>query len=426
MENLIGDEREYELSGFNKIFYSIIATGIFLFAIYLGSFKSPAGLVFSWIVVSFLILLSGLIIINVVRRKLVINKDGIIYTGLFSTSKLPLEAIRGCRVSSKIIVIESASVEYPRIYIGHYIDFANSTDIQKWLTENLKDLNAEDLATARHEMLENATLGNSPKEREQRYKRAKAVAIGYNIISVLTGFTLLFFSSTFSNITMLLLPWIGVLLLFSTKGLIKLFGESSRSIYPHIIIGIILPSFFLLMKSLKSYNLLSLEHIWLSALLATALIIVPLYLKGINPAAGNTIGQVIFMLVAVLIYGFGGARLANCAFDKHEAKLYQAAVLSRWRSTGKGKGFFIKLNHWGPQTKVTSLEISRQLYENIIKGDTVIVRLKPGVLQIPWYWVELREDNIIIERTGILPPEVGVPPTGSEVNYDTLIIQATK
>lgn len=401
MGNLIQEEREYRLSGFNKIFYSIIATGTFLFAIYMGSFKSPAGLVFSWIVVSLLISLAGLIIINVVRRKVIINKEGIIYTGLFSTRKLPLQEIRGYRVSSKTIIIESASAEYSRIYIGNYIDFANSNDLLKWVIANLKDLNAEDLATARQQMLEDFDLGNSPEGREQKYKRAKAYAIGYNIISVLTGFILLFVSSAFSNITMLLLPWIGVLVLFSNKGLIKLFGVSSRSIFPHIIIGVILPSFFLLMKSLKSYNLLGLEHIWLPALLAAAVFIVPLYLRGINPAAGNTTGQIIFMLVAVLIYGFGGVRLANCAFDMHEAQLHQAAVLRRWRSTGKGKGFFIELSPWGPQTKKTSVEINRQLYENIIKGDTVIVRLKPGLLQIPWYWVEQREDNIINERSAI-------------------------
>ncbi|MEO6355633.1 MAG: hypothetical protein ABIU77_15870 [Ferruginibacter sp.] len=398
MEGTAEEEWQYELSLFNKIFYSLLAGAIVLFGLYLSTITSPAGQLFSGIVISVLMVLASLIILNVIRRKLVINKDSIVYTGLFSTRELPIPAIRGRRVSSKAIIIESSLPEYGRIYIGRYTDLANSTDIRNWVTANFKDLNAEDLAAGRQQMLEDPALGNSPEEREQQFKRAKAFATGYNLVAVLTSFILLFCSSTFSNLSMLLILCIGVLLMYSHKGLIKLFGASERSINPLVMVGIVLSSFCMLIKSIKLYNLLNIAPLLIPAMLAAAVFIVPLYFKGRNATAGSPKGQVIFIVVAGLIYGFASMQLINCAFDDKPPTLYQALVFRHWRTTGRGRGYFIGLSPWGPQTQPSSLEIGRQLYQNIVVGDSVIVRLKPGLLQIPWYRVEKREDNIIMER----------------------------
>jgi hypothetical protein len=178
MEDTAEEEWQYELSLFNKIFYSLLAGAIVLFGLYLSTITSPAGQLFSGIVISVLMVLASLIILNVIRRKLVINKDSIVYTGLFSTRELPIPAIRGCRVSSKAIIIESSLPEYGRIYIGKYTDFANSTDIRKWVTADFKDLNAEDLAAGRQQMLEDPALGYSQEEREQLYKGQKPLPPG--------------------------------------------------------------------------------------------------------------------------------------------------------------------------------------------------------------------------------------------------------
>ncbi|CAN5631666.1 hypothetical protein BH11BAC5_BH11BAC5_40410 [soil metagenome] len=163
MEGTAEEKWQYELSLFNKIFYSLLAGAIVLFGLYLSTITSPAGQLFSGIVLSVLMVLASLIILNVIRRKLVINKDSIVYTGLFSTRVLPIPSIRGRRVSSKAIIIESSLPEYSRIYIGKYTDLANSTDIRNWVTANFKDLNAEDLAAGRQQMLEDPALGNSPE-----------------------------------------------------------------------------------------------------------------------------------------------------------------------------------------------------------------------------------------------------------------------
>ncbi|MDB5277957.1 MAG: hypothetical protein JWR61_2912 [Ferruginibacter sp.] len=399
MEDLNEEEEwEYPLSGFTKIFYGILSAAIFVFGLYLGSAPSPAGVVFSLTIVSAIILLAGLIALNIIRRKLVIKKDSIAYTGLFSTRELPLQAIRGRRVSPNAIVIESSSTEYPHIYIGKYIDLANSGDIKKWVTTNFKDLNAEDLATARQQMLEDPALGNSPEEREKSYQRAKIFAYGYNTMAIITGVTALI-SSVFSNIFLLLIPWIGVVVLFSNKGLIKLYGASHRSINPYVMPGIVLSSVCMLLKSAKLYTLLNLAPLWLPAMIAATVLIVPLYLRGRNAAAGSLQGQAIFILVAGLIYGFASIRLINCAFDEKAAKVYQAEVLRHWYTTGRGRGYFVKLSPWGPQTESSKVEISREFYHNTFIGDSVLIRLKPGLLQMPWYLVERREDNIITERT---------------------------
>jgi hypothetical protein len=402
MENLIEEEREYRLSVFTKVFYCIIAAGICWFGVSLSPESSATGLVFRYILMLLLFVIAGLMVMNVVKRKLVINRNSIIYTNLFYTRTLPLQAIRGYRVAAREIKIESTSEEYTTINLGNHIDFAESSEIRKWITTNFKDLNAEDLAAARRQLMEDSTLGNSPEERERKYRLAEAIAVGYNIFSVLTGFILLFFSSAFGNILMIILPWIGVVLLFSNKGLIKLFSASSRSIHPHIVLGIILPSFFLLMK-VQSYNVLEEKHSWLPGFFVAAILILPLYFRGLNAAAGNLAGQLILLLLTVLMYGFGSSRLLNCAFDDKPAELYQATVSRHWSIPGRKTSYYINLSPWATQTKSTRLEIKSKLYHTLAKGDTVIIRLKPGLLQIPWYWVEQREDNIITERTGIHP-----------------------
>jgi long-subunit acyl-CoA synthetase (AMP-forming) len=64
---------------------------------------------------------------------------------------------------------------------------------------------------------------------------------------------------------------------------------------------------------------------------------------------------------------------------------YTVTVNSKRIRRGKTTKFLLDLGPWGPKMKSNTLRVGRATYEPIQPGDTVILDLRRGALDVNWY-----------------------------------------
>jgi hypothetical protein len=379
-------EKEYRISTGMQFFYGILAVGMFVFSVFLVFDNNPS-------VAKIVVLLplafaacAVLIFINLLRRKIVIDEKCIRCTSLFSTKQLALTDIKGSRVSGKAIELEPISAAEPTIVIGNYTDLKNSDQLASWAKDNFKDLNAMDLEAEKTKALQDPNLGLTEDERESQLKQKRTLATVYNIAGLAVGFLLIFLNALSATIILLLYPLAGILVMAFSKGVIKFVSSSMRSVHAFILLGFVLPCFILLIKSLGSYTVLLVNQLWLPGLGVGGVVFLLLYVFGINRSIKGIGAQVIAMAIPALLYGFGAVRMIDCAFDQSTPQIYNAGVLNRRIDQGRSTSYFLTLSSWGPRQEQET-EVRRGVYRNTMIGDTVKVRLKDGLLHIPWFTV---------------------------------------
>ena len=377
-------EEEYIISPGMKIFYGLLgAGGLITGLVLLAQFKPGTPVVL--VILPFVLLaLGALIFLNLGRKKVILSETSIRCVSLFSTKELDITAVKGCRVGSKTMYLVPLSADDHTMVIGNYPDLGGSEQLAAWVKANFKDLDQADLDKSRAEAMQNQAWGATEAERKKNLENAQYIAWTYNGFGFLLGMILIFVSGRVVTLLLLVYPLLGVALMFFSKGMIKFISGASRSVSGFIALGALLPCFILLIKSMGEYVLFETGHLWLPALLGSAVLFVLLYVRGINRSIGSVWGQMVFMGVLALLYGFGGAREVNCVFDGSRPRVYSARVLDHRVQGGRGKSYYLTLGRWGPVREEKEVEVQREVYHAMQIDDTVRVELRNGVLGIPW------------------------------------------
>ena len=380
---------EYKVSIGTKLLYSLGTCGMFVFFLWLSTVATTKGIIPSIIFAASFFCLSILVLISIFRRKVVVSENDIKCVFIFSKRKMEFADIKGARVESKAIIIESLQEGIKPMVITNYVDLKNCDELRGWVQNNFKDLNTIDLENEHQQLLNNTRLGTTEDERLEKLKRAKTIAIVYNIGATVLGFAMIFFNSILSLYILLSLPLIGICIFYFSYGLTKFLSNLQRSIYRQIFFGISLSSFNLFLSGI-SFTLFELHHFWLPFLVTTFIFFLLLYTKGINLSIGVLKLQVLTMLIVSAVYGLGTVRSVNCAFDDSSEKIFDAVILEHRVSRGKSTSYFLTLSKWGPQSTVSDFEVGKKLYYNLSVGDTVAIKLRAGLLHIRWLRVTKR------------------------------------
>ena len=382
-------EQEYTISTGWKIFMItvavfLIAFSLFLFSMGEGHANSP--LIFLMPIT--IIIGAVWIIAQQIRKKLIITDDTITRINAFSTVEISIKDIKGCRVGEKVIYIETSSADNPKVTINNYDSLSNSDELAKYFKEKFKNLDLVDLEAAKEKVLNDNSLGFTQEEREKKLKNAKIIAWIYNIVGFILGLSLIFADNTALVVIVLLCyPVLSIIIMLFSKGLVKFLSNSKISVYGFTMLGFLLPSFVLLLKSLSEYTVNSYSHLWLPFFVISSVFFAVLYIIGINKTVASITGQAAIMLIASLIYGFGSTRQINCAFDKSTPKLIHSTINSKWIEQSKGTHYHLKINSWDADLKPKDIEVSEDIYDKYSTGNTIDVELKSGLLNIPWFYI---------------------------------------
>jgi hypothetical protein len=380
-------EKEYTPSTFSWIMYGLAALALAVSGIYFLSIYNPA---VSYFVLLLPLALTGggiLIGVSLSRRKVVIGDSSILCVSLFSTRQLDFAAIKGCRIAQKLIRLEPRAKNAAPISIGNYSDFDDSEELVTWVKSHFTDLDAVNLAAHREELKQDERLGSTEAERQKYLAKTKDIAIAYNIWGGVTAIALLFIKGAVASLLLIAWPALGIILMLKSRGTVKYVSDSNTSGYSQIMLGTALPCIFIMMKSLFEYTLFQYGRLWLPGLGISTVMFVVLYVPGINRSMPQIRAQIIMMAIPALLYGFGSARLINCALDAHKPSVFTAIVLDREIQHGKSVTYYLQLSPWGTGQDERKVEVERDFYRSVADGDTVRVNLKPGLLHVPWYYV---------------------------------------
>jgi len=376
--------REYTISAGYKIFYGLLAIVLAGFAIYLFTIPTTAGKLVFMMPVFFLVGALA-IFINIVKSKIIVSDDSITRVNILKTSQLAIADVKGIRIGNKSIYIESKT-SAPKITIANYSDYADSGELTDWLKANFTDLNAEEYKTELSDILNDNNLGLTEEERQQQLNKAKTIAIAYSIGGVVVAFASLFCDNQALSLSTLLYPLLGIAIIATSKGLIKLISKKNTPYY-NVLIGVEVPPIMLLIKSISDFHVLQAANLWLPAILTGAIFGMAIKLADRTHNAMPVGGQVFILLLVGGMFGFGSILKVNYYYDKSPETVYHATVLGRSISHGKSTTYYLTLSSWGPKTAEDRVSVSSSRYYRDTIGSTVSLHLKQGLLNIPWYTV---------------------------------------
>jgi hypothetical protein len=382
-------EREFTASTGMKIFYATIATFMAGFALYLFNLDHSKAPVWIIVIPIFILIFAATIIINLFRNKIIISADQIVRVGILSTYEMPTSDVRGYRIREKTISIEPCSSANPKITINNYVDLAESENLVDWLKENFQDLDNIDIQAEKVKVLKDTKLGLTQDERESKLSIAKKAALVYNVIGCVVGFWMMFLKNDIiAAVVMLSFPLLGIMIIIFSNGLIKFVSDSKRSVYPFVVLGFVITIFVMLLKSIRDYEILQYDHLLLPFMIIGSAVFLTLYKAGLNISIPIK-SQIFTMLVVSLMYGFGATIQVNCVFDKSAPQSINTSIKSKSIEYNKGSHYYLKLRSWDSNPNSKDIEVSKSIYEKYNQGDNIGIALKPGMLNIPWYYLSV-------------------------------------
>jgi hypothetical protein len=102
----------------------------------------------------------------------------------------------------------------------------------------------------------------------------------------------------------------------------------------------------------------------------------------------NVSTQVAFVIIFALVYGYGAATSINCDFDRAQPKIYRVKVIDHHVSHGsKSTSYYITIDGWREGYSSEDIDVTSSFYDSVSIGSMVNVNLKPGTINVPWYYI---------------------------------------
>ncbi len=96
------------------------------------------------------------------------------------------------------------------------------------------------------------------------------------------------------------------------------------------------------------------------------------------------------LIFNVFLYSIGATYAANCVYDESPPQVYDVKVVDK-RITTSSKGrktYYFKVTPWGHHYDKEEISVTEEQYNQIDRGQTVMVDLKEGLFGIAWYYIE--------------------------------------
>lgn len=327
------------------------------------------------------------------KAKLTITNDRIILRGAFKTKSLAFVEIKGYSKNEKTIDLYPRDDSQKKLEITTY--FSKYAWIERWIESNFFDLDLVNASLEHKEILTNQEFGLSPEGREAKLITAKKVARVFNISGYISVAWIFFpHPYSFSLAFAMLLPIIGMIILYCYRGLIKL-NEKKSSAYPSVGQGIFLPICGVGLRALWDFDLIHDENIWVTSASA-ALCLVMLLHYGSKELGFKKVEDIILSILSVVMffaYSFASYAITNCHFDNSQPKVFHSTVVAKYSTSGKTTTYYFTLLPWGPIKEIDDVSVSSDLYKGIEVNQQVNVFLKKGLLDTQWFYIEKESTN---------------------------------
>lgn len=338
----------------------------------------------------FLIIGSVLGIIELIKSKLIIDDTYIRYESTFINRELKMNEIKGFRYDTKFTIIFPIDETKKRIKINEYT--ANYSEINEYLEENFINLDSQDINEEQEEIYSNDQFGYGANEIENNLLKANKTAKIINILGGGVGVYTMFIAKPYeiSIYSAMLYPVLCFAVLKKFNGLIK-FDSPKNSAFPSIALGIILPFFALMLRSILDFELLDYYQIIYiaSGLMLISTIILTLSCSNYTSAKISNFNRIIAYVILSFMYFYSTIVLLNCTLDTSITKTYEAKIIEKTKSEGKTTSYYLRITPWGNQKNSEEYSVSSNFYVTHQIGDEIHVFSRKGFFRIPW--IEINE-----------------------------------
>lgn len=382
---IIHMDRTFKVSVGMKVFYFILGIAAIVFSLFLltVSTTAPAAIM----ILPILVFFGGVLtILTQVRRQIIVSTDSITKIGVFKTTEIALQDIKGVRVGDKAIAIELNLIPATKINIGNYSDYSGSEELTKYLLTNFVDLNDVDYQTELKNILSDTDLGLTEEDRKAKLKKAQYLAWSYNGGAGICFALGLFWNNPVSMIILLIYPLLALPIILTSKRLIRMLPKY-KSPYYTVFVGVMFPVIISIIIATQKYDILYFKSLWVYIISVIVVLGAAFYLADKDNVIVPVSGRIFATCMLSVLYGFGGIMNINCAFDKSAEQVYRAEVLDHNISHGKSTTYYLMLGPWGPQANTDQVAVSSSRYYRTNIGSKVTVHLKKGLLNAPWFTI---------------------------------------
>lgn len=327
--------------------------------------------------------------INTIIGKLVIDKNKIYTSGLLINKQLFFNEISGYRATEHFTFIESKTTK-TRIKISHY--YENGSEILTWLCSNYQNLDEVEKTIEAKEILRNLSFGWSAAERTLRLQKAKKLAKILNWVGgfVAIGTVLLLNHNKYIILLCIIYPFFCLIIMLFSKGLIRI-DEPQKTVYPTLFWAFFATSAVVLMRGIAFYKIFDYTNVWLPSISIALGLLISLFVLNqgyIFNKSEKTLSVITLSLLLFYGYAFGTVININCVLDESKPKIFKTIVLKKQISHGKSRSYSLKLAQWNSQQESQTMNVNQDFFDKIKEKDTVIITLKNGKLNIPWFEIE--------------------------------------
>ncbi|HPE56263.1 MAG TPA: GNAT family N-acetyltransferase [Bacteroidales bacterium] len=334
------------------------------------------------------VILLGLAImglLEVYKTRFIIGRNELTRIAPFYTRVLKFNEIKGTYERQSNLEILPKNARKKKLMISEYIK--GYAGLSFYLRPKFPNYNVMGISPELDEIYNNESYGATMDDRKNKYiqnsKIVKRLNLASWIISIVSFF--ISFYIEFFIFILIPIPLFGIFLFWRLKGMIPLL-EIKKTDLPSFSSNLLVPSLGLSLKPIFLNDILSFQNFWMPALIIVLVLTAFTLAALINTMKNHRV--IIYLSFAIIInsmYAYGTTLIINHVLDKSEAKVYKTVVLDKRIEYGKYTNYYIKIDKWGPQSKIKDIDVDKTFYNQTEIGDRVIIILHQGFFKIPYY-----------------------------------------
>lgn len=262
----------------------------------------------------------------------------------------------------------------------------NYYELTGWVKGRFRRMNVKDIQN--NKIFKESKDEFYKKENYLRREKARNTVKVLNILVTISALWTLFLPRPYelSIAVNAAFPIVALIVVQRYKGDIY-FDKYKSGIKPSVGLIIIAPSLAMLLRALSDYEIIYSNIFWvyLSALSLFFIgIFVLLALKTKEYSRNKT--AFIILPICLILYSSGLILHANCTLDYSEPQRYETTVLGKRDLYGRGRTtYHLTVASWGQLKTESEITVSKNFYYSFIKGDSIFMYEREGVLGVKWY-----------------------------------------
>jgi hypothetical protein len=279
----------------------------------------------------------------------------------------------------------------PRKRIGIPSNLERYSEIVQWLDAHLTNLDALEFKAEEAKILEDADLGATPDERQEKLERARRRLKQARWVALAVSFWTLVYPAPYELAIAVtaLLPIAGIVLVIRSHGLVRI-DDDARGVHPSAWV-LMIPGAALAFRAFADYNMVDYNDIWFPA--GAVLAVLGGLLFWSASEYRKRPAQFLSVLFFLAFYSYGLTVQINCLLDTSEPTIHPVKVLNKRESKDRYKLLYFTVSPWGERPSDNEIQVSRPVYNAVRVGDTVHVKEKSGLVGIRWFYTRQQHDQ---------------------------------